>query len=107
MTPADRLDVPLLAGDLPPLLEQAACLLELAQADEEEPLHRVAQRVGAGEHDAGPHRGVALRQLNRAIERRDALAVVAAAVEGVGHGRDADAEGRVTGLLRERKRLAG
>src|SRR5439155_23815269 len=34
VAPADNLDVPLLAGDLPPLLEQAACLLELAEFDE-------------------------------------------------------------------------
>src|SRR5207247_5980190 len=39
VAPADRLDVSLLAGDLPPLLEQAACLLELAQFDEEPGVH--------------------------------------------------------------------
>jgi hypothetical protein len=32
---ADHLDVPLLVGEPPPLLEQAARLLELAQDDQE------------------------------------------------------------------------
>ena len=44
---ADHLDVPLLAGDLPALLDQAPCLLELAQLDEDPSLDPVAPRVGA------------------------------------------------------------
>src|SRR5205809_7617727 len=87
VAPADRLDVPLLAGDLPPLLEQATCLLELAQFAEVYPLERVAQRVGAGEQDAGPHGDIAVRQLDRAIVDRHDLAVLAGADEAVGGAR--------------------
>ena len=108
MAPAHRLDVPLLARELHPLLDQATSLLELAQARENAPLERVAERVGAADGDARPHRRIAVRQLDRPIEHRHGLPILADAEEGVRAGGNCDhQQRRVAGLLGESGRLAG
>ena len=86
MAPAHRLDVALLAGQPHPLLDQVACLLELPEARENHPLEGMAEGIGAADGDAGPHRGVAVRQLDGPVDHRQGLPVLADAKEGVSVG---------------------
>src|SRR5205823_705694 len=97
-------DVSPIAGDVPGLLDRAACLLELAQLIEGDSLESEAVGVWGSHADAGPNGGVAVRQLDRALADRDALTVLADDEEGVGGGCDADVETGFAGLLGERER---
>jgi hypothetical protein len=98
--PAAHLDVALLAGDLAAPLQEAAFLLQLAQADQAQPLEPDTEGVGA-DHAAetGSNGQVAARQLERAVADGDRLAVLAAAEDVVGGGRACDVQRSVAGFV--------
>ena len=77
MVPAHHLDVPVITGEAPPALQQVQGLFELALICSDQPFEGVEERVGASEGRVGPHGRVAVRQLDRAIQHRHALAVLA------------------------------
>src|SRR5947208_1712297 len=106
MAPADHLEVLSIASDLPALLYQALCLLEFAQAGQDQPLHPHAPRERTTDGYSGTQVGVAGRELERTIEYRHTLAVPTNVPEGVGEAQDGHDEGRIAGLLGQRGRLA-
>src|ERR1700730_13712954 len=104
MAKADRLDVPVFTGELPALLDQAPCLLKLAQEGKEETLKHMAKGVGTTHGGAGPDGGVAISQLDGTIAERHRLAVLAAGEERIDVANNSKVERGIARLLGQGER---